>query len=213
VTTIAVASVKGGSGKSTISVHLAVAAMRAGEKVALLDCDPQGSAAAWHAARELGEPYVASVDPADLAKALAKARSGGYSVVIVDTQPRLAASLTNLARATDYVLSPMQPTPFDLDTADSVRRIVTAAGVQYAFILSRCPARSPDVALARATLEEIGPVFDEAVGDRRIYARSLQTGRSCQEYEPTSDAALEIGRVWSELARRANVVSTSSSEA
>lgn len=212
MTTIAVASVKGGSGKSTISVHLAVAALRAGERVALLDCDPQGSAAAWHAARELAEPYVASVDPADVSKALAKARAGDYSVVIVDTQPRLAASLTNLARATDYILSPMQPTPFDLDTADSVRRIVTAAGKPYAFILSRCPARSPDIALARATLEAIGPVFDEAVGDRRIYARSLQTGRSCQEYEPTSDAALEIGRVWSELSRRAHVVSTSNTK-
>jgi signal recognition particle GTPase len=85
---IVIASSKGGSGKTTTTIHLAVCAQLAGETVAIVDCDPQGSALAWASAREAAEPIVAGAEPRDIAKALAKARSAGCSTIVVDTQPR-----------------------------------------------------------------------------------------------------------------------------
>jgi hypothetical protein len=72
--TLAVVSQKGGAGKTTLTVHLAVAAMRAGEKVAILDTDPQHSASAWARTREDEEPLVVEVDPGEVPEALAAAK-------------------------------------------------------------------------------------------------------------------------------------------
>jgi chromosome partitioning protein len=208
VITIVVASSKGGAGKSTLSVHLSVAAWLVGERVLLLDADPQGSSFAWSQAREADGPTVRAVEPSEVQSALRKAASEGYGVVFIDTQPRAAASLTNIARGADLAVLPVRPTPFDLDTSKPTARIVAAAGVPFAFVLNACKPRSPDIALSREVLAEVGSVFEETIGDRTVYARSLQTGRSCQEYEPTSDAAREIARLWSEIARRTDVVPT-----
>jgi len=206
---IVIASSKGGSGKTTTTIHLAVCAQLAGETVAIVDCDPQGSALAWASAREAAQPIVAGAEPRDIAKALAKARSAGCSTIVVDTQPRASASLQYIVREADFVVIPVQPSPLDLATGEGTQRVVQAVGKPFAFLLSRCPVRSPDVALSRTTLEAYGgDVFDATIGDRRIYSRSLQTGRSCQEYEPASDASREIAALWDELARRSRGIQT-----
>jgi chromosome partitioning protein len=199
---IAIVSQKGGSGKSTLSVHLAVAAMRTGQKVAILDTDPQGSAAAWGETREADFPPVVAVAAEDLAGALAEARSEGYDVVLIDTQPRASASLANIVAAADWALIPVRPSVFDITTADQTQRIVSAAGTPYAFILNACPARAPEIAEGREVLAQLGPVLDVAIGERRVYGRALQTGQSVQEFDAHSDAAMEIERAWSEIERR-----------
>jgi chromosome partitioning protein len=201
---IAVASQKGGAGKSTLAVHLAVAAMRAGQKVAILDTDPQGSAAAWGEARKADAPPVVTIVPADLAYALTEALSEGYDVVFVDTQPRASASLTNIIAASDWALIPVRPSVFDITTAAQTQALALAAGTPFAFVLNACPARAPEIAEGRAELGKLGPVLDVAIGERRIYGRALQTGQSVQEFEPTSDAASEIERAWSEIMWRIN---------
>jgi chromosome partitioning protein len=198
-------------------VHLAVAALRDGYRVAIIDADPQGSAVAWSQARAADGPYVVAIDPGDVPKALGEAAAEGYGLIVVDTQPRASASLGHIARVADFVLIPVQPAPYDLATGEGTQRIMVAAGAPFAFILNRCPARAPEIAEGRAVLAQLGPVFDVTIGERRIYSRSLQTGRSCQEYDPSShtaheierarDAGLEIARAWSELSRRAHVVS------
>jgi chromosome partitioning protein len=200
--TIAVVSQKGGSGKSTLSVHLAVAALHAGHKVAILDTDPQGSAAAWGEARKADDPPVVALAAGDLAGALDEARAEGYDVVLIDTQPRASASLANIIAAADWALIPVRPSVFDITTADQTQRIATAAGTPFAFILNECPARAPEIAEAREFLAQLGDVLDVAIGERRIYGRALQTGLSVQEFDPNSDAAREIASAWSEIQRR-----------
>jgi chromosome partitioning protein len=201
---IAIVSQKGGSGKSTLSVHLAVAALRAGQKVAIIDTDPQGSAAAWGETRESEDPAVVAIAAGELVGALAEARSEGFDVVIIDTAPRASASLANIVQAADFALIPIRPSAFDVATAEQTQRITTAAGTPFAFVLNECPARAPEIAESRAALEQLGPVLDVTIGERRVYGRALQTGLSVQEFDPSSDAAREIERAWSEIQRRAN---------
>ena len=86
--TIAVISQKGGAGKTTLSINLAVASELAGEEAIVLDVDPQGSAQVWGRIRESGAPVVVPARAADLADVLAKARGAGAGLAVIDTAPR-----------------------------------------------------------------------------------------------------------------------------
>jgi chromosome partitioning protein len=148
------------------------------------------------------KPPVVAIAAGDLAGALAEARSEGYEVVFIDTQPRASASLANIVAASDWALIPVRPSVFDITTAEQTQRIALAAGTPFAFILNECPARAPEIAEGRTALEQLGPVLDVTIGERRIYGRALQTGLSVQEFDAHSEAAHEIGRAWSEIQRR-----------
>ena len=104
---VAFAAMKGGVGKTTLAVHLAVAALRAGERVAIIDTDPQASAAAWARIRGGGSPDVVPVPAQRLTEALAAAEED-YSVVIVDSAPRAsAASIRSMAKLSNASRPPM----------------------------------------------------------------------------------------------------------
>ena len=85
--TLAVISQKGGAGKTTLAIHLAVAAEMAGKQTALIDIDPQASAASWGDSREKPTPAVVSTQPSRLDKVLAAACTTGADLVIIDTAP------------------------------------------------------------------------------------------------------------------------------
>jgi chromosome partitioning protein len=205
VLTIAVISTKGGCGKSSISAHLAVAALRAGEKVAILDTDPQGSASAWGEARQAEQPRVLAVDPGEVAAAVGAAKQDGYTLVVIDSAPRAEASAASTCRAADFVLVPCRPSAFDLATVKQTVAIVAAAERMAfsALVLNGCRARSPEVEQARAFLGK----FDTALapvemGDRTAFARAVQTGRSVQEIDPHGAAAEEIAALWTYVCKR-----------
>lgn len=200
---IAVVSQKGGAGKTTIVVHLAVAAQLAGHRVAIVDTDPQRSAATWAETREAADPTVVAIDASQLTKALAEARADGFDVVFVDSEPRAAPIAAATVRAVDFALVPMRPSAFDLATAETTQRIVIAAGKPGATILNACPTRAPEVAEAREILGRLGlPLLEVELGDRRAYGRAVQTGRSVQEFDPRGAAADEIARTWKAIERR-----------
>jgi chromosome partitioning protein len=200
---IAIVSQKGGAGKTTVCVHLAVAAQLAGHRVAIIDTDPQRSAATWADTREAEDPVVVAIDASQLTEALAEAQGDGYDVVFVDSEPRAAPIAAATVRAVDFALVPVRPSAFDLATADQTQRIVVAAGKPGAFILNGCPTRAPEVAEARAMLSALGiPLLNVELGDRRAYGRAVQTGRSVQEFDPKGAAAEEIGRAWTAIERR-----------
>ena len=102
---LALASQKGGAGKSTLVVHLAVEAMNAGETVRIIDTDPQGSSVAWGDARGI-EPMVEATDAGRIVDALKRAKRDGITFAIIDSAPRASASLAGVLRAVDGVLVP-----------------------------------------------------------------------------------------------------------
>src|SRR5215207_1245402 len=112
---IVTASQKGGSGKTTLSGHLAVEAEKSGAgPVALIDTDPQGSLAQWWNARHASTPYFAKVELADLGEALKHLQKSGVALTFIDTPPAVTTSISQVVGHADLVLVPTRPSPHDL---------------------------------------------------------------------------------------------------
>lgn len=190
-------SQKGGSGKTTLAVHTAVAASEAGMKTVLIDTDPQHSATVWGDARTSDEPQVATVAGSEIDRVLIAARAEGIGLAVVDTAPHTAPEAARIARNADLVLIPCRPTAFDLAAAGSAAMIVKAAGVSGAFVLSACPVRAPEIAETRKALAGYGlPVAPVEITERRAFSRAIATGRAVTEFESDGRAADEIRALW-----------------
>lgn len=197
---IAFLAQKGGSGKTTLAVHTAVAATEAGESVVVIDTDPQKSATVWGDARSQETPVVATAAAAELGRVLEAASQERMTLAIVDTAPHAAPDATRIVRAVDLVAIPVRPTAFDIAAAGSAVDIVKAAGVRAVFVLSACPFRSPEIAETRAVLAEYGlPIAPVEIIDRRAFARAVATGRAVTEFESDGKAATEIRALWAWL--------------
>lgn len=197
---IAFLSQKGGSGKTTLAVHTAVAAHEAKERVVIVDTDPQKSATVWGEARNQDAPIVATAAAAELDRVLDVAGQERMTLAIVDTAPHAAPDATRIVRAVDLVVIPCRPTAFDIAAAGSAVDIVKAAGVSAVFVLSACPFRSPEIAETRAVLAEYGlPIAPIDIIDRRAFARAVATGCAVTEFESDGKAAGEIRILWNWL--------------
>lgn len=194
---IAFLSQKGGSGKTTLSVHTAVAAEATGERVCVIDADPQESATAWASAREAATPIVATAQAGELDAALAAAKGEGITLAVIDAPPHAAPSASQIARRSELVLIPVRPSAFDLAAVPAAVEIVTAAKVRGAFVLSASPFRAPEIAETRAALEAYGlPIFNGEITERRAFARAVTSGSAVTEFEAEGKAAEEIRALW-----------------
>ena len=197
---IAFLSQKGGSGKTTLAVHTAVAAYEASEQVVIIDTDPQRSASVWGDTRSQDAPIVATAAAADLGRVLDAACQEMMTLAIIDTAPHAAPDAARIVRLVDLVVIPCRPTAFDIAAAGSAVDIVKAAGVRAVFVLSACPFRSPEIAETRVVLAEYGlPIAPIEIIDRRAFARAVATGRAVTEFESNGKAADEIRILWNWL--------------
>lgn len=105
---------KGGSGKTTTAVHLAVQASKDKLKVALVDIDPQRSASTWHKSRENDEPKLASILSSELEDLIKAASEEKIDLLIIDTPPHTAPATAKAAHLSHFVLIPCQPSPLDI---------------------------------------------------------------------------------------------------
>lgn len=200
--TLAVLARKGGVGKTTLCVHLAVLAQEEGQRVLLVDLDPQRSTAEWWAAREGDTPAVVQAEPARLVEVLKAARSDGYDLAIIDTPPSVAGDTAAVARLTDLVVIPTRPAILDLRairlTVDLVRTLKAPAVVLLnAVPASRGGSEAPITAEARRALAPCGlPVVPAAIGARAALAHALVDGRAVTEFELAGKAAGELRAIW-----------------
>jgi chromosome partitioning protein len=196
-------SQKGGSGKTTLAVHVAVAAVEGGLTVLLVDTDPQQSATAWGNARKVAPPMVATVPGSDLTRVLAAAKAEAVDLAIVDTAPHAAPEAARIARAADLVLIPCRPTALDLAAVESAVMIAKAAKVPAAFVLSACPVRAPETGEARTALAAYGlPVTGPEIAELRAFYRAIATGLSVTEFDTEGRAAGEIRALWEWIKER-----------
>ncbi len=194
---LAITNQKGGSGKSTLSVNLAVEATRRGERVLVLDTDPQGSALAWASLRGPLPPEVEAVETARVPIRLYRARVDGVTLVIIDTQPRAEVPLAALLRSVDFALVPLRPSTFDLAMLQKTLHPIRAARRPGCIVLNSCPARAPEVARTREAVRDVGiPLAPVEIGERRSYMRAAASGRAVCEFEPSGPAAAEIANLW-----------------
>ena len=197
--TVALVSMKGGSGKTTAAVHIAVQAAQQGLNVALIDTDPQQSAARWGDRRAAALPVVLTVPPSRLAAELQRCADAGTDLAIIDTPPRAGSdnAAQVAARVADLVLLPCRPSVLDVEAvaATAARvRAVTAAPVVV--LLTACAPRGQDADQVAAALAGVDVlVAPVRIGQRIVLARSLLTGQVAQETEPGGRAAQEVAAV------------------
>lgn len=192
--TVAIISQKGGSGKTTLAVHLAVCAETQGQPTLILDLDPQASAAAWLRRRGDDTPEVVTSSPAQLAGLLKKAEDGGAGLVIIDTAPHSDRTAALAAQLADLVLIPCRPSAFDVDAIASTLTItkLAKAHAKAAVVLNAIPTRGGYAEEVQAGLSEAVDVSPVYLYQRAAYFNAVNDGRSVEEYEPKGKAADEI---------------------
>jgi chromosome partitioning protein len=194
---IAVSSQKGGSGKTTIAAHLAVAAAAADVgPVVLIDTDPQGSLAEWWQARAAETPQLATVKPEALAANLAELRSYGTAIAIVDTPPALTGSIEHVIAMADLIIIPARPSPHDLRAASGTVEMARKAGKPFMFVVNGASPRASITAQAVAALSEHGRVAPVILYQRTEYAASMIDGRTVLETAGSGRSAQEIAELW-----------------
>lgn len=200
---LAITSQKGGAGKSTLCVHLAVEAMRAGKRVLLIDTDPQCSSLAWGDEREVNEPIVEAMEPARLFDRLSRAKGDGVDLVIVDTAPRASAGLAGIMKLATFIVVVIRPTAFDLATLEQTAAMAKAASRPMCVVLNAVRPQIAEVAEAKSVIQGLG--LEHApleIGDRIAFARAVASGRAVGEFEPSGRAAAEIAELWRYVAGR-----------
>ena len=197
------ASQKGGSGKTTLSGHMAVAALRADHgPVAVIDTDPQGSLVAWAKAR--GRSFISVVKHAGepLSDEIAKLKQQGARLVIVDTPPAANSNIVEAIRVASLVVVPTRPSPHDLRAVGSTVDIVEACRKPMVFVVNSATPRAKITADAAVALSQHGTVAPITVHHRVDYAASMIDGRTVMEVGEDGRSAGEITRLWQYLSTR-----------
>jgi chromosome partitioning protein len=193
---------KGGVGKTTLAVHLAVLAQQAGQRTLLIDLDPQGSAAAWWRARDAETPALVETQPGELRGILDAARADGVDLVVVDTRPSVEADVAHVAALSDLVLIPTRPAIFDLRAILGTLDVVKGTARRSLLVLNACPpargaGEASVVTDARRALTAFGmPVAAVAITSRAAFIAAPVTGLTADETEPQGKAAKEIRALW-----------------
>ncbi len=206
---LTVAQQKGGSGKTTLAAHLAVAlAELSGEPVAILDVDPQGSLGTWFEAREntLGEDgtgleFRTASGWGARREARSLARSHGY--VIVDTPPKTDSDAKPAIEVADYVIVPIQPTPVDLWATSQTIDLAAREGTPALLVMNRVPPRASLTDEMTDAINETGyDTLTSRLGNRTMFASAMGKGYAATENAPSSKAAEEVNRLVEELVSR-----------
>lgn len=199
--TIAFVTQKGGAGKTTLAASLAVAAQEAGEKVALLDLDPQESLTQWAESRENETPATDRLDASmlpQLPQILPKLATQGFTLTILDTAGIDAAGTHHAMQGADFCLIPARPTTMDIRATKATHEALVRLGRPYAFVLNQCPPQpnNPRANEAATGLRLWGLLAEPPIMQRASHQDAFASGQGVTEYEPAGKAADEVRELW-----------------
>lgn len=202
---IAMLNQKGGVGKTTLAVHVAAGLALKGRSVLLVDADPQGSALDWAATRQTDPLFsVVGLPKNNLHKEI-PAHAAKYEDVIIDGPPRVNELARAAILASDMVLIPVQPSPYDVWAAKDIVDLLREAAVFKEnqicrFVINR---KIVNTAIGRDVVEALGgysiPVLSTSVAQRVAFAESAGQGSTVVETDPTGQAADEINELVDEI--------------
>lgn len=205
---IAIVGQKGGTGKTTTAIGLAVAAAEAGQTAVIIDLDPQANAANWKDRRKVENPAVVSVPPSRLKQALEAAASHAADFVVIDTPGKSDSAAIEAARLANLVLVPLGPHIFHLETLPGLRDLLRVAGDKPALVVLNGlhPQATKQADEAKRMIAELFsfPVCPIHLSRLDIYAETQTTGSTPLEQEPKGKAALELKRLHSFISEQVN---------
>ena len=200
---LALASQKGGSGKTTLSGHLAVQAQRAGAgPVVLIDIDPQGSLADWWNEREAEMPAFAQTTVARLANDLQVLRQQGFKLAGIDTPPAITMAIQTVISVAELIVVPTRPSPHDLRAVGATVDLCERSGKPLLFVVNAATPKARITAEAAVALSQHGTVAPVTVHQRTDFAASMIDGRTVMEVDPNGRSAQEIAALWNYIADR-----------
>lgn len=190
---------KGGTGKSTLALSLAVKAEASGEKVCVLDLDPQGTSVAWFETRSSETPTVVGGDDIpNLDDALTNLAKNGYTLTIIDTAGVDSHGTRNAMQAADLCLIPVRPSEADIKATAATVKALSGMGKPFAFILNQTPAgrQARLTAAVSMRLSTAAPVASVAIATRMDHQYAYALGQGVSEYDPNGKAAAEVAELW-----------------
>ena len=203
---VSILNPKGGCGKTTLATNLAQSFQSQGQRVLLVDSDPQGSARDWHAAREDNPLPLISLDRANNLRTVASVGEG-YDLVVIDGAAKLEDMIAAAIKVSGAVLIPVQPSPYDIwaaaDLVDLIktRQDVTNGKPLAAFVISRAIKNTKLGGEISGALADHGfPVFKAGTTQRQAYAQTAAEGKTVVDVEgPAADEVNAIAKELTEL--------------
>jgi len=198
---ITIAQQKGGAGKTTMAAHIAVALSQKGNRVAIVDIDPQGSLSYWHRLREekFGEGYTGLIFNAlsgwRVGSEVARLRKQ-CDFIVIDSPPHTETEARTAIRSADLIIIPVQPSPTDLWATKATLDLAKAEKIPVRVVLNRVAANSR---LAQKIAAELPELAETTIGNRVLFAASLLEGKCATEIDPGSPAAQEIKALVKEI--------------
>lgn len=208
--TLAIIARKGGTGKTTLAVHLAAAAHASGYVTLLADTDRQHSAVEWRRMRQETQPVVEAVKPGALFARQQDAVRAGVGLMVIDTGPSVEEEVEQAVRCADLCLVVARPNFFDIRAVAESAALAARFHRPVAFVLNQAPHRqqsieAPVLMEAVSALRALGfPVAPIGLRTRVAYQRGVARGSTAQDMEPSSSAAGEITALWSWVEARLN---------
>ncbi len=202
---IGILNQKGGVGKTTLAVNLAAGLARSGARVLLIDADPQGSALDWSAARQAAPLFAVVGLPRPTVHKEIAIIGHGFDHIVIDGPPRVTDLARSAIMASDLVVIPVQPSPYDIWAAEEVVKLIDEARVykenlKSCFVVNR---KIANTAIGRDVGEALAayplPVLRASVTQRVVFAEAAAQGKSIFEIDQDGMAALEVQAVMTEI--------------
>lgn len=190
------ANTKGGAGKSTVTVHLAVKAAEADGPVCVMDVDPQGNTVQWWNERQAQDVQFANINFADLPAQIRGLEEAGFKYLFIDTPPLAVENVMRAIQVADLVIIPTRPSPMDLKKLGATVGMCQEAGKRPLFVLVGATQRARITTDTAIALSKHGAVAPVVLYQRTDFAACIADGRTVQDLDPAGRSAEEVAGLW-----------------